>query len=305
MRELPTSGPLTVVGLTWGTGEPMVRLRRGDEPSSLYPVRGMELSFRIDPDGARRCIGHSAVRSRDEPIDCPNSPEAGSKTCTSCSVKDALFAGSLHHAHLRHETSTDPTMSAHLSQPNRLYLAAFRDGSVKVGTSTRTRAHTRLAEQGAWIARFVADASDGIAVRHLEDHITRELALPQSITMTRKLLGLVEPRADDWLHGLLLRHAERVRELVRGVGSGVEPADDAWSNPASLSGDWPKVHRYPHSLASGSHVLSITDAVGRAVAFTRSQSADTFVADLRQLFGQPLIIGGAEPAPVTVQDSLF
>ncbi len=309
MKELPSDGPLTILGLTWSTGEPMVRLRRGDEPSSLFPVVGMNLTYRVDPDGVRRCIGHTGAKKRDEPIDCPNTPEAGSKTCTSCSVKNALFAGSLHHSHLRGEGSADPEMAAHLAQPNRVYLAAFRDGSVKVGTSTTKRADTRLAEQGAWMARFVADTENGIAVRQLEDLITSRLGLTQSVTITRKLTGLAQPRTDDWLNGVLLRHAEQVRELIRSLDgtdvSSVTPADAAWSNPALIAGDWPTVHRYPHRLSAGSHEVCARSAVGSAIAFTRPGSTDTFVADVRQLFGVPLLIGEAAPEPVTVQDSLF
>lgn len=305
MRELPTSGPLTLLGLTWATGQPMARVRRGEDPSSLFPVTGMQLSYRVDGDGARRCIGHSGPRSRDEPEDCPHTPEAGSKTCPSCSIKDARFAGNLHHAHLREEASTDPEMVAHLAQPNRIYLAAFRDGSVKVGTSTRKRTDVRLAEQGAWMARIVADTPNGLVVRQLEDVITAELGLPQSVTITRKLGGLAQPRTDEWLNGVLMRHAESVRALVRGVDADVTPADEPWRNPAIDSGSWPVVHRYPHSLGAGSHEIEAIGAVGSAIAFRRSASDDVFVADLRQLFGLPLLLGDAEPAPVTVQDSLF
>lgn len=305
MRELPASGPLTILGLTWSTGQPMVRLRSGDDPSSLYPITGMRLSYRVDVDGLRRCIGHSGPRSRDEPDDCENRPEAGSKTCPSCSIKDARFAGSLHHAHLREESTTDPEMAAHLAQPNRIYLAAFRDGSVKVGTSTLKRTDVRLAEQGAWMARIVADTPNGVVVRQLEDVITAELGLPQSVTITRKLTGLAQPRTDEWLNGVLMRHAESVRALVRGIDADVSPADAAWRNPALDAGTWPVVHRYPHSLGTGSHEIEAIGAVGSAVAFRRSASADVFVADIRQLLGLPLQLGDAEPAPVTVQDSLF
>lgn len=227
-------------------------------------------------------------------------------------MQNALFAGALHHAHLQ-ETS-DPDLIKHLDQANRLYVAAFRDGSIKVGTSTEHRSQTRLLEQGAWMARFVASTTNGITVRVVEDLITERLGLPQSIAITRKLNGLTQPRRDEWLESELANAAADVHKVMKSEGevAGItaidKVIDKVWVNPALAEPGWNRVHLYPHKLNAGTHEMHVIGACGGVVAFRRNAATDgdVFVADLRQLFGFGLAESkNEELAPVTVQDQLF
>ena len=61
-------------------------------------------------------------------------------------------------------------MAAYLSHPHRLYLAAFRDGSIKVGTTRGSSGHTRLIEQGAWLAAYVAEVKMVRGSRRRRNH---------------------------------------------------------------------------------------------------------------------------------------
>ena len=296
---------LTLLGISWADDAPTLALRRGPHDPSVEPLIGQELAIEVDPTARRWCLGASGTSHTTEPCDVP--PEEGRKTCTSCSVKNARFAGALHHAH-QQETS-DPDLVKHLDQPNRLYLAAFRDGSIKVGTSTERRATTRLLEQGAWLARFVATTTNGIVVRVVEDRVTDQLALPQSVAISRKIDGLTSPRDDAWLASRLDEYAADVRRLIgdEAPAAHVTATDDAWTNPAAADPLWQRVHSYPAALLTGRHAMQVVGAVGRAVAFRRKLGGDVFVADLQPLLGLGLrqISGEVEPDEVTVQDRLF
>ena len=204
-----------ITGLTWASGEPMVRIRDDGSPTSeLVPLIGLVLNYQTDRDAPRLCVGRTPFRAADgDHHDCLNRPESGSKLCTQCSISDATFASNLHHAHTRDRADIDPAIAEHLRQPNVLYLAAFRDGSVKVGTSTARRHHKRLTEQGAWRALVVATTTDGYAVRDIEDRVTAELEVPQPVSIGRKLDGMASPLPDHSLDEELAWRADQVRDL--------------------------------------------------------------------------------------------
>jgi len=298
----------TILGLSWAAGVPEVRLVDDQaEVSTLQPVVGLQLNYRAGPDALRRCLGRAPFRKADAShTDCLNRPEKGSRLCRQCSISDATFASNLHHAHTKDRATIDPAIAEHLRQPNLLYLAAFRDGSIKVGTTTSKRATKRLAEQGAWRARLVAQASDGYAVREIEDRATEELGLAQSVSISRKLDGMASPVPDDNLIEMLVRHATAVDELrARMSDKRLDAHRDQWIFPNSDAELWTGLHRYPLKLNTGQHDLEVVAACGRMVVVQRCGTTDVFVADLGQLYGIEMVIGDYESDELAVQDSLF
>ncbi|MEM7094770.1 MAG: hypothetical protein AAF567_17330 [Actinomycetota bacterium] len=196
-------------------------------------------------------------------------------------------------------------------------MAAFRDGSLKVGTSTHGRSDTRLAEQGAWAAQFVAECDDGLAVRRLEDAATERLDLAQAVQASRKLAGLVHPRADDALDAELAETAERVGVLV---DERADPAarrlldEPMWRHPKRCDALETPPIRYPAKLTTGRHDLAIRSAIGRLLLVTRGPSADpgggaspgdVFAIDPAPLFGRVLDMGEYGSEEIAIQDSLF
>ena len=213
---------LVVLGLVWGDDGCRVRLRVPDpgpdgtiEPSQLVPVVGLELNYRVGPDARRHCLGHSSPqRNNGAYVDCHNRPQPNEKTCVSCAVADAEFASNLHHAHTRQRDALDRSVVDHLEQTNELYVAAFRDGSLKIGTSTGHRTAKRLTEQGAWRAVRVASVTDGFTVRLLEDLVTEKLGLTQSVAVKRKLQGMTNPLGDRLLDERLDPMVQEVHRLI-------------------------------------------------------------------------------------------
>lgn len=298
---------LLLSGMVWADGSPHLRARRNGKPSELIAVGDLHLCFDAST-ASRRCVGHKPFRDpHTQWADCDNSPLPQSRTCDRCTAVDATFASQLHHAHTLGTGEIDAAIRTHLDKPNVVYLAAFRDGSVKVGTSTAPRVETRLREQGAWTARVVANASNGFAVRVLEDAASTELGLSQSVTIKRKLDGLISPRPEEALDRELTSWVYGVHRILDELHDDrFTPTNEPWDNPLRRSGHWSGLHRYPHRLDRGAHEVALLDACGRAVRAQRSVGSDVFVADIGQLYGLELTLSSeVVPDELTVQDSLF
>lgn len=299
---------VVLIRLEWTQGRPRLRVRRPPSAASaLVDLTGFALNYCVDGETTRRCLGHKPFRDRSQTwVDCDNEPLHEGRLCDRCAASDATFASQLHHAHSKAPGELDGAVRRHLEQPNKLYLAAFRDGSVKVGTSTANRLEERLDEQGAWIARVVVDATDGYAVRALEDRISAELGLPQSVSIRRKLDGLLKPRPESVLESEIDLWTGRVHDLVMRAGEArLSPVSDDWRFAHADDPVYSGLHPYPLKLDSGAHDFGLLAASGRAVVMERPTTGDRFVADIRVLFGLELALGGFEPDPLAIQDSLF
>ncbi len=292
-----------ILGLRWRDDEVALRVRSADSPASSFePLIGRTLEFRVATEKPTWCLG----RSGSGVYDCANRPTSVNRKCTPCSVADAAHASLLHHSHRRDgEPVLDGSVADHLAQPNVLYVAAFRDGSLKIGTSNAERAMTRLAEQGAWSAVLVAEAVNGYLVRIVEDAVTQVLGLPQSVSMVRKLQGFVRPVDDAVLRVRLNQAIDRIHQLIDGT-DGIAAIDQPWR--FNHHDQWDRVVRYPADLAAGAHELEILAACGRAVLARvpgDDEANDSFVADLGRLYGHELEWGRFGTPTLTIQGSLF
>ena len=307
------SGAVVLLGSGWTDEGCVARLRVPEEPSDLVPLVGLEMQYRVPEHPTRHCIGHHAPsRSDGGYLDCDNRPQPTERTCVSCAVADATFASNLHHAHTRDRAEIDKSMVEHLEQANVLYLAAFRDGSIKVGTSTGHRRDTRLTEQGAWQAISVADVTDGFAVRRLEDLVTDKLGLSQSVAVKRKLAGMVNPMADTAITERLNGLVDEVHSLISlsPDADHAEPTQNLWSFPEADHPLWDGLVQYPSRLDAGSHHVRVLAMCGRIAVLVRptadgGEGTDRFVADIGQLYGIELDLGDYAPDELAIQDSLF
>jgi hypothetical protein len=305
---------LVIVNYSWAGGEPELRIRPVDSTSRLVPAVGFAVTYRVDPGRERHCPGRVPFRPGEgDYVDCLSRPQPGGRACVSCAVAAATLAGSLHHAHHRSADEIDAHIDAHLHQPNLLYLAGFRDGSVKVGTSTANRIDKRLLEQGAWTALVVAETVDGFVVRDLEDLITEQLGIHQSVGIGRKLSGIANPTEDEVVTDSLKAAARSVHRLMAEAAlSGVGATEEPWSNPGHHLPQFDRVFAYPVDVAQDSHRFTVTAMIGRIAIVERAVGAatdeakqDLFAIDIGRLFGVELELGDFQPIEVAVQDSLF
>ncbi|WP_288023795.1 DUF2797 domain-containing protein [Arthrobacter sp.] len=144
---------------------------------------------------ARYCLGFSVVLGPNdaEHHSCPTlqAAERGYQ-CGSCFARDDFRF--MHDSHRR--GIGPPGLKAYLAQPHWLYIATFADGTVKVGTASQRSKWSRLAEQGAIVARYVAHARDGSVVRMLEDAVSAELGLTQCVRGAATFASLLQPKPE-------------------------------------------------------------------------------------------------------------
>jgi hypothetical protein len=297
-----------LLGVSWAGGIASIRVRDNASLLSVeLPLLGLHLNYHADEHSLNLCLGHVPFRrGRDAYVECVNRPAAGDRKCNRCAANDATFAANLHHAHTKDPDTIDPAVAKHMVQPNVAYLAAFRDGSIKIGTSTLKRQQERLTEQGAWMAQVVATSTDGFAIRDLEDKVTRDLGLPQSVSGRRKVAGLANPTSNQLLENKLSELAIGVRRVITELGDDrLKTKSESWHSHAVTDSTWENVHAYAQNLKLGNHDLTVRAVSGRQIAFSRSGADDIFVADLGPLLGIELELGEFDPSPIPVQDSLF
>ncbi len=258
------------------------------------------------------CLGHRAFgASGSVYIDCLRGPKPGSRKCVRCSVVDAAFASNVHHAHRQDRRNLDPLFAQHLAQPNILYLAAFPDGSIKVGTAVEHRLEQRLREQGAFLGRLIARATDGYVVREAEDLIAEFVGISQSVGIGRKLSGLLHPLPEHTIQAELDWVATKAVGLLTALKDPrLSLIDEPWINPRSGATAWDCPLLYPLELGRGSHDLEVLDAMGRIVALGRQgrtgrREPEILLADIGQLFGYVLDVGDYRSDEIAVQPALF
>ena len=173
----------------------------------------LELRFRVAAGRDRQCIG-TVDRSEDgsTSVQC-DSPAVSARQCERCQTKDNIAAANMHQAHRRGRDAIGKAMAAYLTHPRRLYVAIFRDGLTKVGTTRGVSGGNRLVEQGAWYASYLAQTDDGFFVRDLEDSITEKLGIRQAVDTRKKFAGHLHPLLDQELENQLTQLANEIQKF--------------------------------------------------------------------------------------------
>ncbi|MDD0859236.1 DUF2797 domain-containing protein [Arthrobacter alpinus] len=220
-----------VRGVTWTPEGPALSLTTDDGDARLPLVPGQWLRFEVlSGDGvpARYCLGFSRVEESGQPqhFPCPSGQgaERGFQ-CGACFAKDQMRL--MHDFHRSGQGS--PGLKAYLSTQHWLYIATFADGTTKVGTASERSKWSRLAEQGALVARYVARAQDGSVVRHLEDAVSTNLPPTQFVRGAAKFAALLHPRPPLHVEQTNKAMADVVRGFVANLPlEGFETADEQW-----------------------------------------------------------------------------
>lgn len=299
-----------VRGITWALDGPVLSLITDDGDSRLPLEAGLWLRFQVESGlgiPARYCLGYSAVQGPTEAEHhrCPvgQGAERGFQ-CGPCFARDDFrFMHDFHRSGIG-----PPGLRAYLAQPHWLYVATFADGTTKVGTASERSKWTRLAEQGAIAAQYVARARDGSVVRVLEDAVSKEVGLTQFVRGAAKFSALLQPRTGTQLDAGNRDAAGVVREFLDNLAlDGFETVTEQWERSTfadAVTGAGQRI-AYPQALDSGGHGMRLDSMVG-SYALVAVDEADTvFLADLAALKGHKIRFGGYATEVPALQESLF
>lgn len=297
-------------GVSWSRSGPFLSFTtpQGEfAPLALAPSQSpVFLGFRLAGlPGERFCLGYSQVRGQAErrAVPCPTGTTAErGYQCGPCFARDDFrFMHDVHRSGI-----APPGLIAYLAQEHWLYVATFADGSTKVGTASHRSKWSRLTEQGAVVARYVAHADDGRIVRVLEDAVTRHVGLPQAVRSAAKTAALARPLPAARLEAINAEFASSVRGMLGdGIAlEGFRTVEEQWQPPAS----WPPVLAsgasvYPLSVESGPHGGIISAVLGSTALLELPEG--NFLLDLALLRGRRLDVGEFRSPPIAVQQELF
>lgn len=319
---MQTGQEFLVRGVVWnerGASLSLTSVEGTQERMALH--EGVELRFQVlTLPSVRHCLGYSTVhgpKQREQFACAAHSPAERGFQCGPCFARDDFrYLHDIHRSGI-----APPGMQAYVDQQHWLYVATFADGTCKVGTASDRSKFSRLAEQGAVAARYVACAQDGRVVRHLEDAVTRHLGLVQAVRSSSKFAALANPLPPDEVDGINATEAARVRQLLDDGGGpgeygtpnagespiGAHTVDEQWARPAGVGAvcENRSALAYPHDVATGSHGLKL-DAVHGSFARAGIDDSDVgFLVDLGRLKGKRIKFGRFTSEVPAVQESLF
>jgi hypothetical protein len=254
----------------------------------------------------RWCTGRYrfADTVRVEAVACPGrAPAEQSGQCSRCAGQDDFrFA---HHIH--QGGHVPEALRRYVNQPHWLYLATFADGTTKVGTAAEPRKRSRLDEQGAIFATYLAKANDGRAVRHLEEALSHRIGVPQTVRAAAKLRALADMRdlsTARVAHERIVAHAA---ETLTDMN--VTAALEAWVPPDEgerLRAPANERALYPHDPREGEHGFTALACIGSHIlaAFSADESI-AYLLDLGVLKGRRIVLGSFNSPGTAVQSPLF
>lgn len=304
-----------VRGVSWTPEGPFLSLTTDDGDARLPLSAGLWLRFRVESGPAvpaRYCLGYSTVQG---PVDSTyfrcltgQAAERGYQ-CGACFSRDDF-----RFMHDFHRSGIAPAgLKAYLAQPHWLYVATFADGTTKVGTASQRSKWSRLAEQGALVAQYVARAANGSVVRVLEDAVTKELGLTQFVRGTTKFAALCQPRTTAQLETENQGRAAVVREFLDGFAlenlelNGFDVVSESWdrSTFANAAASPGRRIAYPQPLDSGEHGMLLESMIGGYALVTIDNAPSRFLVDIAALKGRRIVLGAYVTEVPALQESLF
>lgn len=302
------------LGISWRTGNPC--LDTLEIPTSRpmeIPLLNQRIGMRAAGSG-KYCTGRFAFEretaTRHVPCPAGRLADKGAQ-CEACGARDEFRM--VHHAHSGGPVS--PALARYLAQPHWVYIATFADGSSKVGTAAEPRRRSRLDEQGALMAHYVARTGDGRTARQVEDRVTRVLSVTQFKRGSAKASALASFAGGDAIaagHHSTVRRATALVAELDGELPDLKVTDEPWSPPTAMrcflrkppAGGWAL---YPNDLRTGEHGFQVEGCAGQAAAVTIRQADDPvrYVVDLGALKGVRVVAGDFHSVAAPVQNSLF
>ncbi|WAP52516.1 DUF2797 domain-containing protein [Arthrobacter sp. ATA002] len=306
-----TEGRYLCAGVSWDDAGPRLSLSGpGGDQQHLRLDPGTLLSYRVLPgdSGALKfCLGPVKVLDRrtrtHEPCPGHSAAERGYQ-CGPCFARDDWRM--VHNSHRSGIAS--PGLKLYLAQPHWLYVATFADGTTKVGTAADGHKRLRLTEQGAVAAQYIARAANGIAVRVLEDLVSADAGLVQTVRSEAKAAALVHPLDTKAVDRINAGHAANARLLLERSGEeGFSVVEETWRRPGQAQTVLGAAGAVPYPLdpGSGEHGMAIEAVLGGAALVRVAGAEIPFIANLARLKGRRLHTGSYQTRLPALQTALF
>jgi hypothetical protein len=163
-----------------------------------------------------------------------------------------------------------------------VYLAIFKDQTLKVGVSTLNRVKTRWLEQGADFAGIISTVPDGMDARRLEDSLGHLTGVTKQVSGERKMSGFTQNLDYSTAESL----AQSFFESNSAVPARPDFALEDLSAHYGLSevDTQPRPWRFSSASRTAQHLVGDVVGVKGSLLVTRTGSAFT-VTNLRQLLG--------------------
>jgi len=250
----------------------------GESPVFFPLSAGSHVSWAID--GPKKCIG-----SRDPTgahIRCPEQSivSANRQRCGPCSATDQM--GPCIRCRGTACDASESRISRCQNSEYAVYLAVFKDRTLKVGVSTLSRVKIRWLEQGADFAGVVSTTHGGMSARKIEDYLGHMTGITKQVRGERKASGLVQQLDIEQAHSI-------AKEFL---ASNNMTSSDSSFTLEDLSGYYglsdvdtqPRPWRFSLALRSCQHLVGDVVGVKGSLLVTRTGSA--FMAtNLKQLIG--------------------
>lgn len=292
-------------GVTWASGAPTLLMAEPTGRLEHLPLVGLDVGFTVT-SRERHCTGRYRFvnRYQVEPLACPQKAQiAKGSQCPTCLGQDEF-----RFAHQAHEGGyLPPALDTYLSQPHWLYIATFAPSMSKVGTAAAPRKTSRLNEQGPQFATYITQSPDGRTVRRLEDALSRELGLTQTVRRGTKVKALTEQPLTAEQHDDVV-----ARALVTLTDWGTICQPHAWTPPTESLALLPLQPRndlvvHPHDIRQAAHGFHIQACLGSTALVHLIGNADSakYVVDLGALKGRRVLLGDFSSPRTASQSPLF
>ena len=159
-----------------------------------------------------RCIGYKNLNScRQSICDAHNIVTENNRQCPSCCVKDVFKYCVMckgiechNHSELAHK---------YCNNEHYVYLAYFPGGKLKVGTAFYKRKTTRLLEQGALMALYIAKTPNGKIAREIERRVV-ELGYEEKVNSSYKIDNLIIDKSKQDIINDLINNFEIIKNSL-------------------------------------------------------------------------------------------
>ncbi|MHC6177352.1 DUF2797 domain-containing protein [Glutamicibacter sp. X7] len=301
-------------GIVFSTSEPEPSLRLQRDLGARFEPLGLGRTLSMDVSADKWCLGYVRMDSDGSrrSFVCPQGQRLRTGTqCSGCRRRDETKF--MHHFHTTGEAPEG--LRRYLMQPHFLYVASFAHGVTKVGTTSTSSKFTRLASQGAVVARYVASAPDGAAIRVIEDLVTEQLRITQQVRQKSKIQGLARWDFDEpSLRELNDAAAQRVHELLSQQRSletyGVDLLDEPFVQPSyarTVIDAWTERRIHPWAAeVPGAHLeLRVRGVLGQGILADAGEGSEARILDAAELKTRALQVRPAGDLQAKGQGSLF